>query len=75
MSSENCSRRPACPRPACWSATPAGGPLPDVPLIILCSMATDAFKEAVSVGDTRHVTMHYRHPGAVVQPNGDLLGG
>ncbi len=75
MSSENCSRRPACPRPTCWSATPAGGPLPDVPLIILCSMATDAFREAVSVGDTRHVTMHYRHPGAVVQPNGDLLGG
>jgi len=75
MSSENCSRRPACPCPTCWSAASAGGPLPDVPLIILCSMATDAFKEAVSAGDTGHVTMHYRHPGAVVQPNGDLLGG
>jgi hypothetical protein len=48
MSSENCSRRLACPRPTCWSATPAAGPLPDVSLIILCSMATDAFKEAVS---------------------------
>jgi hypothetical protein len=24
------------------------GPMPDVPLIILCSMTTDAFREAVS---------------------------
>jgi hypothetical protein len=50
---------------------PAAGRATDHP----CSMATDAFKEAVSAGDTGHVTMHYRHPGAVVQPNGDLLGG
>jgi pimeloyl-ACP methyl ester carboxylesterase len=28
-----------------------GGPLPDVPLIILCSMATDEFRRAVSVGE------------------------
>jgi pimeloyl-ACP methyl ester carboxylesterase len=28
------------------------GPLPDVPLIILCSMGTDGFKEAVSVGES-----------------------
>ena len=28
------------------------GPMPDVPLIVLCSMSTDAFKEAVSVGES-----------------------
>jgi hypothetical protein len=28
------------------------GPMPDVPLIILCSMTTDAFKEAVSIGES-----------------------
>lgn len=81
-------------------------PMPDVPLIILCSMTTDAFKEAVSVGESEsllrqeiegkrrlysalagsvprgevrlvgagHVTMHYRHPEAVIQAIQDLLG-
>lgn len=28
------------------------GPMPDVPLIILCSMGTDGFKQAVSVGES-----------------------
>jgi pimeloyl-ACP methyl ester carboxylesterase len=28
------------------------GPLPDVPLIVLCSMGTDAFKQAVSMGES-----------------------
>jgi hypothetical protein len=28
------------------------GPMPDVPLIVLCSMATDSFKRAVSVGES-----------------------
>jgi len=28
------------------------GPIPDVPLIVLCSMGTDGFKEAVSVGES-----------------------
>ena len=28
------------------------GPMPDVPLIVLCSMGTDGFKEAVSVGES-----------------------
>jgi pimeloyl-ACP methyl ester carboxylesterase len=28
------------------------GPLPDVPLIVLCSMGTDGFKQAVSVGES-----------------------
>jgi pimeloyl-ACP methyl ester carboxylesterase len=82
------------------------GPMPDVPLIVLCSMSTDAFKEAVSVGesesllreeiegkrrlytalaasvprgeirliDAGHVTMHLRHPDAVLQAVQDLLG-
>jgi pimeloyl-ACP methyl ester carboxylesterase len=81
------------------------GPMPDVPLIVLCSMSTDAFKEAVSVGesesllreeiegkrrlytalaasvprgeirliDAGHVTMHLRHPDAVLQAVQDLL--
>jgi pimeloyl-ACP methyl ester carboxylesterase len=79
--------------------------LPDVPLIILCSMAIDGFKEAVSTGvsesllrgeiegkqrlyeefaqavprgevrliDGGHVTMHLRHPEAVVQAIQDLI--
>jgi hypothetical protein len=63
------------------------GPMPDVPLVILCSMTTDAFKEAVSIDesgallrdevrlvDAGHVTMHYRYPGTVVQAIEDLLG-
>jgi pimeloyl-ACP methyl ester carboxylesterase len=29
----------------------SAGPMPDVPLIILCSMETDGFKEAVSAGE------------------------
>ena len=81
------------------------GPMPDVPMIVLCSMSTDAFKEAVSVGesesllreeiegkrrlytalaasvprgeirliDAGHVTMHLRHPDAVLQAVQDLL--
>ena len=81
------------------------GPMPDVPLIILCSMGTDGFKEAVSAGesesllreeiegkrrlytalaesvprgevrlvDSGHVTMHLRHPEAVVEALQDLL--
>jgi hypothetical protein len=28
------------------------GPMPDVPLVILCSMTTDAFKEAVSIDES-----------------------
>ena len=74
MSSENCSRRPAVPAPYLLVGHSRRRPAAGVPLVILCSMATDAFREAVSVGDTGHVTMHYRHPGTVVQPNGDLLG-
>jgi pimeloyl-ACP methyl ester carboxylesterase len=81
------------------------GSLPDVPLIILCSMGTDGFKEAVSVGesesllrqeidgkrrlynqlaesvprgevrlvDAGHVTLHLRHPEAVLEAIRDLL--
>ena len=81
------------------------GPMPDVPLIVLCSMSTDGFKQAVSVGesesllreeiegkrrlytalaasvprgevrpiDAGHVTMHLRHPDAVLQAVQDLL--
>jgi hypothetical protein len=30
------------------------GPMPDVPLIVLCSMGTDGFKEAVSAGVSSH---------------------
>jgi hypothetical protein len=78
--------------------------MPDVPLIVLCSMGTDGFKEAVSVGesesllreeidgkrrlytamvesvprgeirlvDAGHVTMHLRHPEAVLEAIQDL---
>lgn len=81
------------------------GPLPDVPLVVLCSTGTDGFKEAVSVGESQelmraeiegkrrlyedfarslprgqirlvdagHVTMHLRHPGAVVHAITDVL--
>ncbi len=81
------------------------GPMPEVPLIILCSMGTDGFKDAVSVGesesllrqeidgkrllynklaesvprgevrlvDSGHVTMHLRHPEAVIEAIRDLL--
>jgi pimeloyl-ACP methyl ester carboxylesterase len=84
-------------------ARPAG-PMPDVPLIVLCSMGIDGFKQAVSIGesdsllreeiegkrrlytalagsvprgeirlvDAGHVTMHLRHPGAVIQAIEDL---
>jgi pimeloyl-ACP methyl ester carboxylesterase len=80
------------------------GPMPDVPLIVLCSMGIDGFKQAVSMGvpdsllheeiegkrrlytalagsvprgeirlvDAGHVTMHLRHPGAVLQAIEDL---
>jgi hypothetical protein len=82
------------------------GPLPDVPLIVLCSMGTDDFRRAVSVGesesllrdeiegkrrlytalaesvprgeirliDAGHVTMHFRHPDAVLLAIQDLIG-
>ncbi len=82
------------------------GPLPDVPLIILCSTGTDGFKQAVLVGesesllreeiegkrrlytdfarsvprgevrlvDAGHVTLHLRHPEAVLGALADLLG-
>ena len=81
------------------------GPMPDVPMIVLCSMGTDGFKQAVSVGESEsllreeiegkrrlyadfassvprgevrhvnagHVTLHMRHPEAVLQAIGDLL--
>jgi pimeloyl-ACP methyl ester carboxylesterase len=81
-----------------------GGPMPDVPLIVLCSMEVDGFKKAVSMGvpdsllreevegkrrlytalagsvprgeirlvDAGHVTMHLRHPEAVLQAIDDL---
>jgi pimeloyl-ACP methyl ester carboxylesterase len=80
------------------------GPLPDLPLIVLCSVGIDGFKQAVSIGvpdallreeiegkrrlytalagsvprgeirlvDAGHVTMHLRHPGAVLQAIEDL---
>jgi pimeloyl-ACP methyl ester carboxylesterase len=32
------------------------GPLPDVPLIVMCSMGTDDFKRAVSVGESESLT-------------------
>ncbi len=82
------------------------GPMPDVPLIILCAMSVDDFRRAVSVGesesqlreelegkrrlyaklaasvsrgenrlvDAGHLTMHLRHPDAVLQAIQDLLG-
>ena len=81
------------------------GPMPDRPMIILCSMGTDGFKDAVSVGespsllqaeidgklrlytalagsvprgevrlvDSGHVTLHLRHPEAVIEAIGDLV--
>jgi pimeloyl-ACP methyl ester carboxylesterase len=82
------------------------GPMPDVPLIVLCSTGTDGFRDAVSSGesesmlrdeiegkrrlytdvtssvprgeirivDAGHVTMHFRHPDAVLHGIQDLLG-
>ena len=82
------------------------GPMPDVPLIILSSMGTDGFKQAVLVGesesllreeiegkrrlytdfarsvprgevrlvDAGHVTLHLRHPEAVLGALADLPG-
>lgn len=82
------------------------GPMPDVPLIVLCSMETDGFKHAVSAGESEsllheeiegkqrlytamagsvrhgeirlvgagHVTMHFRHPGVILQAIRDLMG-
>ncbi len=82
------------------------GPLPDLPLIVLTAVGIDAFKRAVSVGesesllreeiegkrrlytalaasvprgenllvDAGHVTLHLRHPEAVLQAIQDLLG-
>ena len=82
------------------------GPMPDVPLIILCAMSVDDFRRAVSVGesesqlreelegkrrlyaklaasvsrgenrlvDAGHLTIHLRHPDAVLQAIQDLLG-
>ena len=35
-----------------YDETRHAGPMPDVPLIILCSMGIDGFKEAVSVGES-----------------------
>ena len=35
-----------------YGETRAGGPTPDVPMIILCSMAIDDFRRAVSVGES-----------------------
>jgi pimeloyl-ACP methyl ester carboxylesterase len=81
------------------------GPMPDVPLIVLCSMEVDGFKQAVSAGvpdsllreeiegkrrlytalagsvprgeirlvGAGHVTIHLRHPDAVLQAIQDLL--
>ncbi|HXQ13750.1 MAG TPA: alpha/beta fold hydrolase [Caulobacteraceae bacterium] len=37
---------------ALYAETRAGGPLPDVPLVILCSMGIDDFRRAVSVGES-----------------------
>jgi pimeloyl-ACP methyl ester carboxylesterase len=82
------------------------GPMPDVPLIVLCSMETDGFRDAVSSGESEsllreeiegkrrlytdmtssvrrgeirlveagHVTMHLRHPEAVLQGIQDVIG-
>jgi pimeloyl-ACP methyl ester carboxylesterase len=81
------------------------GLLPDVPLVVLCSIGTDGFKEAVLIGeseellrgevegkrrlyedlarsvprgqirflDAGHVTMHLRHPDAVVRAITDVV--
>jgi hypothetical protein len=75
MSSENCSRRLACPRPTCWSATPAAGPLPDVSLIILCSRRPTRSRKQCRFGDTGHVAMHCRHPGTSSSPTGPARRG
>ena len=32
------------------------GPMPDIPLVILCSMTTDGFQDAVSVGQSQDLT-------------------
>jgi len=82
------------------------GPMPDVPMIVLCSTEVDDFRRAVSVGEpesllreeiegkrrlyaalaasvTRgenrpveagHLTIHLRHPEAVLRAIRDLLG-
>jgi len=82
------------------------GPMPDVPLIVLCSTGSDGFRDAVSSGesdsmlrdeiegkrrlyaemtssvprgeirlvDAGHVTMHFRHPDAVLRGIQDLIG-
>ena len=81
------------------------GPMPDVPLIVLCAMGVDDFRRAVSVGasesqlreeiegkrrlyavlaasvtrgenrpvDAGHLTIHLRHPEAVVRAIQDLI--
>ena len=99
--------REACNVDQLYDELRQGGPMPDVPLIVLSSMGTDGFKRAVLVGesesllreeiegkrrlytafagslprgevrlvDAGHVTMHFRHPEAVLQAIGDLLGG
>jgi pimeloyl-ACP methyl ester carboxylesterase len=38
--------------PRLYAEGRAGGPMPDVPLIILCSMGIDDFRRAVSVGES-----------------------
>ncbi len=82
------------------------GPMPDVPLIVLCSTGIDDFRRAVSMGeaesllreelegkqrlyaalaasvtrgenrmvDAGHLTIHFRHPDAVLQAIQDLRG-
>jgi pimeloyl-ACP methyl ester carboxylesterase len=81
------------------------GPMPDVPVIVLCSTGVDEFRRMVSVGepeallreeieckrrlydelaksvsrgenrliDAGHLTMHFRHPDAVVQAIEDIV--
>jgi hypothetical protein len=46
--------------------------MPDVPLIVFCSMATDGFKAAVLVGE---VEMLLRDLDAVIRAIGHLLAG
>ncbi len=82
------------------------GPMPDVPLMVLCSMGVDDFRRAVSAGasesllreeiegkrrlyaalaasvtrgeirpvDAGHLTIHLRHPEAVLRAVQDLIG-
>ena len=82
------------------------GPMPDVPLIVLCSTGIDDFRRAVSMGasesllreeiegkrrlyaalaasvtrgenrpvDAGHLTIHLRHPEAVLRAIHDLIG-